>query len=194
MISIENNPHDLQEQLVVSPVVLEEALSNEEVEKILDATSKIEIHEATVDGVINKEIRSCKAGWLPYNDETAWIYGRLYDLVEYTNEKCFFFEPIDMVEPIMYCEYEEGDQYDWHVDIASPPPFSARKLAITVQLSKSDDYRGGTLLFNTGGTYTVPRSLGTIIIYPGYLLHKIEPLRLGKRKSLVFWVGGNNFR
>jgi PKHD-type hydroxylase len=194
MISINSNPHELQEQLVVSPLVLPDALSQEEVRKILEATTKIDISKATVDSEVNTDIRSCNTGWLPYNDETAWIYGRLYDLVEYANENGFFFDPIDMVEPIMYCEYIEGDHYAWHVDIASPPPFSGRKLAVTVQLSTSDEYRGGSLMFNTGGVYTAPRSQGTIIIYPTYLLHSVEPVRAGKRKSLVFWVGGNNFR
>ena len=194
MIYIENNPHELHEQLVMSPACIEEALSPSEIDEILKAVDGLELREATIDYEVNKNLRSCRTSWLPYSDKNAWIYGRLYDLVQEANDKCYLFEPIDMVEHIMYCEYDVDDHYAWHTDIASPPPFSGRKLAVTVQLSNSDDYRGGTLMFNTGSIYTAPRSIGTMIVYPSYLLHSVEPIRSGKRRSLVFWVGGNNLK
>jgi len=194
MIAIGQALHEEKEVSLVSPGVIESALSEEEINRILEITNKIELIDATVDGEYNPEVRSCRGGWIDYNDESAWLYGRLYDLIKVSNDKMWQFDPIDMVEHIMYCEYHEGDHYDWHVDMASPPPFSGRKIAVSVQLSSSDDYRGGNLYFMAGGIHTVPRALGSFIAYPTYIPHMVEKVSAGVRKSLVFWVGGTPFK
>ena len=196
MITIGNNPNQENEALLLSPICLDQALTPDEIERIFVLTNKLEPTQATLNGKVETESRSCKTAWLPYDDEHAWLYGRLYDLVCVVNEHGYFFDPIDFVEPIMYCEYDVDDHYGWHTDLASHPPFSSRKLAITVQLSASDDYRGGTLEFavTPETTYTVSRAKGSVLIYPTYIAHRIQPVTKGKRKSLVFWVGGTSFQ
>jgi len=194
MIAIGKVLHEEKELSLVSPGVFESALEESEIERILKIVNNIEMMDATVDGEHNPEIRSCRGGWIDYTDKTAWLYGRLYDLVLLANKSLWEFDPVDMVEHVMYCEYEEGDHYDWHVDLASPPPFNGRKIAVSVQLSSSDDYRGGNLLFMAGGIHTVSRAKGSIIAYPTYIPHCVEKISAGKRKSLVFWVGGKPFK
>jgi PKHD-type hydroxylase len=194
MISIGNNPHEEKEVSLLSPGCMELALDAEEINRILEIVKGIELGDATVDGENNSEIRSCKVGWIPYEDETAWVYGRLYELGLLANEKLWGFDPVDMVEHIMYCEYHEGDHFDWHVDMGSPPPFNARKIAVSVQLSESDDYRGGNLFFMSGGLHTVSRGKGSVIAYPTYIMHSVEKVTAGVRKSLVFWLGGKPFK
>jgi PKHD-type hydroxylase len=194
MISINKNLNEEYEALLLSPVCVEKELTSEEIQRITKLTDALELSPATVDGETQKQ-RSCKIAWLPYDEDHVWLYGRLYEMVDLVNKDGFHFDPIDMVEQIMYCEYEESDGFNWHYDCASVPPFSSRKLAITVQLSSSDDYRGGSLEFavTPDHTYEVSRSAGSIIIYPTYLCHRIQPIISGKRKSLVFWVGGTSF-
>lgn len=196
MLSIGNNPHEEKEALLLSPIAISGALDGEEIKLILDLVESLELSPGTVDGDVNSSHRSCKVGWLQFTDETAWVYGRMYDLVCLGNAAAFYFDPIDFVEPIMYVEYEEGDHFNWHFDLAAPPPFSSRKIAVTVQLSDSDDYRGGCLEFcmSPENSYTVTREKGSVIMYPTYLIHRIQPVTKGKRKSLVLWVGGTSFR
>ena len=78
--------------------------------------------------------------------------------------------------------------------MASPPPFSGRKIAVSIQLSSSDDCRGGNLYFMAGGIHTVPRAQVSFIAYPTYIPHMVEKVTTGTRKSLVFWVGGTPFK
>lgn len=194
MLAINKNPHKEYNALLLSVAVFDEELTSSELQRIQKLMDSLPLTDATISGKIDAQ-RSCKIAWLPYDEDHLWIYGRLYELVQLANDKAFYFDPVDMVEQIMYCEYEEGDKFDWHYDTGSAPPFSSRKLAITVQLSSSDDYRGGSLEFFTtpGNTYEVSRAAGSVIIYPTYLCHQVQPIKSGKRKSLVFWVGGTSF-
>jgi len=194
MIAIDSNPLEGKVGFLTSPLIIEDVLDKEEItsiEKIIDA---LHSSEATVNyGEKDDNVASFKLAWIPFNDNTAWLYGRLYDIVHMYNDESFEMEPLDMVERIMYCEYGEGDFHSWHLDIADVPPFLGRKLTVTVQLSSSDDYRGGNLTYMLDG-YSVPRSQGTFIIHPSYLLHSTEPVVSGTKKTLTYWLGGTKFR
>jgi PKHD-type hydroxylase len=181
----------------MSSVSLDSCLEFGELQNIRKQLPSLNLESATISNEIRQDIRMCKTAWIPYTDEWAWLYGRLYDMVLWVNEEGYKFEPLDFTEPIMYCEWSDGDHFDWHVDIGDVHPFSSRKLAVSVQLSESDDYRGGDLEFaatpNPQHWYTVSRAAGSIIIYPAYLTHRIQPITSGTRKSLVFWLGGVPF-
>jgi hypothetical protein len=73
-------------------------------------------------------------------------------------------------------------------------PFSGRKLVTILNLSTSDEYRGGQLLINNGEILTTPRSLGTVTSFPGYVVNTVEKVDSGTKKILVAWYGGENFR
>ena len=100
-----------------------------------------------------------------------------------------------MPEPIQYTEYySSGGHYDWHTDVGSGA-LSHRKVSITVQLSKPDEYEGGNLELLRGEYNEVaPRGLGTVVIFPSYMLHRVTEITKGTRKSLVLWVGGSHYR
>jgi PKHD-type hydroxylase len=194
MIIIDKDLSNEPITFVTSPLVVEEVLTQEEIERIEEITSKLELTIPTYDGEERLDLANYKKAWIPYTDETAWLYGRVYDVVSMYNEEYFRFEPLDMVERIVYNVYEEGAGLDWHIDLASSPPFSTRKLAVTIQLSNSDDYREGFLEFELDERYSMPRTAGTFVIYPSFLWHRVTPVTKGTRKSLTFWVGGTSFK
>jgi len=187
MIAIGNTETILQESLITSPAVAPEALSSKECNDILQL-----IKETFKVG----DLKICKfnAAVLPYTDETAYVYGRIYDLIKVANEEVFFFDPLDMIENIIYCEFEKDDFVSWHTDIGPVAPQVGRKLGVVINLSDSDDYRGGDLQFNNGDIMECPRSIGTLIMYPGFLLQQTTPVTEGKRKILVAWFGGTNLK
>ena len=111
MITIGSNPHKEYETLLLSPLVLDGALDNDEVKRILAYASQIELEPGTVNGGVNTEHRSCKIGWLHYTDTTAWLYGRLYDLVSLANRSAFYFDPLDFIEPIMYADPSSSQSF-----------------------------------------------------------------------------------
>jgi PKHD-type hydroxylase len=80
-----------------------------------------------------------------------------------------------------------------------------RKLSMSVQLSKPKDYEGGDLKFNlrgldsqNGDTVMSPppefKQQGSIVVFPSFLWHKVEPITKGIRYSLVMWAIGENWK
>jgi PKHD-type hydroxylase len=188
MIDIGKTDTSLQTSLITGVATSPEALSEKECKDILKL-----IGDTVTLGSDAFEYKF-KGSVLPYTDETASVYGRLYDLAKVANDEVFFFEPLDMVENIMYCEFNEGDFIKWHTDMGAEEPQVGRKLGIVVNLSDSDDYRGGDLQFNTGHLIDCPRSMGTVIMYPGFLLQQTTPITKGTRKILIAWFGGANLK
>jgi PKHD-type hydroxylase len=101
-----------------------------------------------------------------------------------------------------------GDHYDWHSDADLFPDYNTpqqyvdcpkfqRKLTIIIQLAGSEEYVGGDLQIasrNGGnlleGYEEVARQLGTVIVFPSYLEHRITPVESGERMSIVLWMNG----
>jgi len=70
-----------------------------------------------------------------------------------------------------------------------------RKLSVTVNLSSQEEYEGGNLMFDFGEHTEIDRfhiceearEQGSIIIFPSFVYHKVEPVTKGTRYSLVMW-------
>jgi PKHD-type hydroxylase len=166
------------------------------IEKLLENEKcNLDIDEDS-DGVIEKELRSSKIKWVPYNEEWNWVYERIMSLIYQANTKLWKFD-ISKSEPIQYTEYYDYEKghYNWHHDFGSGLS-SHRKISVSVQLSDPSSYDGGDLQLQVGGGQidTLPKELGQVIIFPSYFLHRVTPVTSGTRKSLVMWVGGNHFR
>ena len=78
-----------------------------------------------------------------------------------------------------YLSSEEGF-YNWHEDITwCNDNMFQRKLSFSVQLSDSDDYEGGDLIFDLPPELCPPketvRKQGTIIIFPSFVRHMVTP-------------------
>lgn len=193
MIIIDKDLSQEQTSLLTSPLIIESVLTREEISRVLEIVDSLELAPVKFEGEAHPDKAIADRAWIPYTDDTAWLYARVYDIVEFYNAEYYHFDPIDMVERIAYTEYSEGGHLNWHMDIASSLPFSSRKLAISIQLSDSDDYREGFLEFRIDDDYRMPRTAGTFVIYPVFLNHRVSPVTQGTRKSLTFWVGGASF-
>ena len=127
-----------------------------------------------------------------------FISEALSKLIERSNQNLWGFELGSIIEQIQYTEYHAEDKghYDWHLDIGNDQ-YSLRKISLTVQLSDPNDYEGGLLELNHAGddkSITAPTTKGSVFVFPSYLRHRVTPVTKGIRKSLVLWVGGNQFR
>ena len=69
-----------------------------------------------------------------------------------------------------------------------------RKLSVTVQLSKTEDYEGGDLEFEDVQTSADFRAQGTVLVFPSYLRHRVHPVTSGIRYALVAWFFGPQWR
>ena len=80
-----------------------------------------------------------------------------------------------------------------------------RKLSMVVQLSKPENYEGGGFRFNLRGLDSQTddnimspppgfKQQGSIIVFPSFLWHKVEPITKGIRHSLVMWALGEKWK
>jgi PKHD-type hydroxylase len=101
--------------------------------------------------------------------------------------------PLKIVPPI-FNRYEGGETYGNHVDGAIRPvpgtPLRVRTdLSATVFLSPPEDYDGGELVVDdTYGAHRVKLPAGSLILYPGSSLHRVEPVTRGVRVAAFFWI------
>jgi len=87
-----------------------------------------------------------------------------------------------------------GDHYDWHEDCsASMEKAMDRKLSFVLQLSPSADYVGGQFEL-TANAHKLPedafKKQGDALIFRSGLKHRVLPVTVGTRYSLVTWVHG----
>lgn len=87
---------------------------------------------------------------------------------------------------------DREDHYVWHTDAINGE--SVRKLSFTIQLSDSNDYKGGDLEFMPAFSDSKIRQKGNITIFPSYMTHKVTPIESGTRFVIVGWVYGPEFR
>ena len=144
------------------------------------------------------ESRNSMIKWVPFSEETKWIYDKIGMLAKTANDEMFHFDLYNMPEQIQYTEYYDTNKghYDWHMDIGTEGFMKFRKISVTVQLSGPDEYEGGDLQIWPGGQtpYTAPRGKGNVVIFPSYLMHRVTPVTKGTRKSFVLWLGGGHFK
>lgn len=126
------------------------------------------------------------------------IYSQIMSVFYNVNEQMFNFD-LSTIETIQYTEYDSSYNgfYDFHVDTHAElqPNQMQRKLSLSIQLSDPSEYQGGELVFQ--GVDYDPEEIkqkACAIIFPSYLLHSVTPVTKGKRKSLVSWCTGPNFR
>lgn len=104
-------------------------------------------------------------------------------------------------EKFQFLLYRKGDFYKAHADRndkpESPDYIKARLISIVIFLSRQslkeqpDSYSGGTfVIWNSNLRKTQVRiegEVGKIIAFPSDLVHEVEPVKSGKRYSIVNW-------
>jgi predicted 2-oxoglutarate/Fe(II)-dependent dioxygenase YbiX len=146
-------------------------------------------------GNSNAEIRRSQVVMLGNESKYDWIYERLWAAAQECNRRFFCVDIAGVEANVQLARYDNGDRgfYDWHTDFAGLRPL--RKLSISIQLSRSEDYDGGDLelLFGTA-PQRLDRARGAFLAFPSFMLHRVTPVTRGTRWSLVAWILGTRWR
>ncbi len=172
-------------------------------------------------------VRDSEVSWF----DDRWLYDLLHPYLRTANEKAGWKYEWDFSESVQFTKYNKGGFYGWHADGNSChfgkykrhiPGVSqlddngnikkghtdnpnmvnkVRKLSMTVNLNKPEDYDGGNLKFDFGPhanqkrfhECTEIRPQGSIIVFPSYVYHQVTPVTRGTRYSLVMWTLGRPF-
>jgi PKHD-type hydroxylase len=181
--------------------VVDGAFSLEEVARIRALGGALDLQSGSIGGTeqVDQEIRRSRIGWIGLDRESEWVFERIGKLVADSNRRLWRFDLGGLAEQLQYSRYEApAGGYDWHLDIASSsnmPAGARRKLSVVVQLSEPDECFGGELELRPARHVVAPfLEIGSAVLFPAYLLHRVAPVKQGVRESLVTWVTGPPFR
>jgi PKHD-type hydroxylase len=150
--------------------------------------SRILPGEALIEDQYNR-IRITKVAEIHKNAATNWVYDRLAQVIVFLSER-YRCDLNGHFQAFQYLVYRDSDSahFGWHVD---PVPFVKRKLSLTLQLSAASKYEGCELQFDLEGKIVAaPKTRGTIVVFPSHVRHRVTPIILGTRKSIVAWALG----
>lgn len=141
--------------------------------------------------------RSSSVAWVPIDADHRWIYDVAAHQVKELNATRFGLDLFG-VHQLQYSVYEgaaeNGEHYDWHVDVLGPGYNQQRKLSYVLQLSDPEEYEGGDLMFRGVWKGVALKQKGLVYVFPSYVEHRVTPVTKGVRRTLVGWVTGPQFR
>jgi PKHD-type hydroxylase len=140
-------------------------------------------------------IRRSDVIWIPNTTKSQWLYKRISDAVLKLNDEIYKFE-LSGTEVFQYAIYKDADQgeYSWHNDLVANNN-KIRKLSVSILLSDTSEYKGGSFLFSPeGNKFEAEQSQGRMIVFPSWTPHCVTPVLKGTRVSLVMWFWGNRFK
>lgn len=180
---------------LTSHFVYENVFSKEECKLIielskLNKTTKAQVEDTTGKKQLNSKIRKTLRTYIYPSDNTAWIGNRLLSVINKANE--YFQFKLFSLDELQILEYQQNFYYKWHIDLTSEEVGATRKLSLVTLLSDHNDYSGGELVFKY--SKPVKYNQGSVIIFPSYLIHKVNKVTDGTRYSLVSWAHGDSFQ
>ena len=155
---------------------------------------------------VDFEMRKSKLRFINEWDPGAnWIFKKFWDHALKANRDWFKLH-IESLESMQFTRYEgnaeQPDHYNYHQDVfwITENPYH-RKLSAVLQLSDSNDYEGGDLVFKHMYEYSPSeiqmyemKQRGSIIFFPSFVFHAVEGVTSGLRHSLVAWFDGPKWR
>lgn len=141
-------------------------------------------------GVVDKEVRDVKRVTLPsYRGIGATMAGMGLS----ANMQAWKFD-VTHSNQTDYLKYDVDGHYHAHVDtFIRPNEAECRKLTVLVFLN--DDFEGGKLFLQNGHEKIYPpQKTGTCLVFPSFMLHGVEPVTSGIRRSIVSWLVGPWFK
>ena len=155
---------------------------------------------------IDKKVRISDVTWT----SDQWIYDTIWPFMEEANERAGWKYDIRSAENMQITRYKKGGFYYFHKDgkgdhlsTYDQPDNefkhdNVRKLSMTVLLN--DNYEGGEFQFafykeeKCGINTPEFNKIGSIVVFPSDVEHRVTPVTKGIRYSLVVWFLGPPFK
>lgn len=189
-----NLTHHLPQKHIDSFYVsLQNHFSLEACRRIIEASEKVNGVEGLVGtgcGILNKEVRDVfRTNMSIDHGVGATLTGIGLNV---NNNKWKY--KITCSNQCDYLKYDENGHYTAHIDtFLDEVREECRKL--TVLLFLNDDFEGGRLFLQTSDKKIYPpQKPGDIVIFPSFVLHGVEPVTSGIRRSIVTWLVGPSFK
>lgn len=152
--------------------------------------TQAEVGAGNNSGVVNTVVRDVKKILIP-ND--VGIGATLTGMGLNFNKNAWNFD-VDHSNQSEYLSYDKDGHYQSHCDLSFDlNQESVRKLTVLAFLN--DDFEGGKFYIQIGPEKIYPhQEKGTVIVFPSFILHGVEPVTKGVRNSIVTWICGPWFK
>jgi PKHD-type hydroxylase len=170
-------------------------LSEPEMDQLIADHASLATQGKLGGGDTNPGVRRSKVVFLGIEGKYQWLYERVWAAAQECNRRFFCVDIYGIEGNIQLARYDGADQgfYNWHTDFADIAPL--RKISISIQLSRPEDYEGGDLeLLFRSQPLKLEKTRGAFIAFPSFTLHRVTPVTRGTRWSLVAWIHGNRWR
>ena len=186
--------HHQDPNILAEFYVLEGAMSDSFCDKIIEEYSKKEVEKLPPvigqgEGTVDLKIRNVQRLMLPMNQGV----GATLTSIGLNINNQFYKYNITHSNQTEFLMYEPDGRYTAHVDAFHSHSLETRKLTSLVFLN--DDFEGGKFFIQTGEKRTYPpQKKGTVVVFPSFQLHGVEPVTSGVRYSTVTWLVGPYFK
>ena len=180
------------------------AFTQEECDKICSYYDAKNLEQGTTgtNNEIDNKYRQSNVYLEKYDQNSAWIFNRLFEIIDDANHKFFQFELVGF-DFFQYTTYNVNQYYNYHIDTVynhyegNRDSNLCRKLSLSILLNDPNEFEGGEFEICIGDP-AEPESnklnKGDAIFFPSYMLHRVKGITRGIRKSLVVWVLGPKWR
>lgn len=94
-----------------------------------------------------------------------------------------------------FLKYDKNGHFSSHIDTFLLDVDNTKSRKISVILFLNDDFEGGKFFIDEGyGKFYPKQQKGDIVVFPSFLLHGVEPVTSGIRRSLITWLVGPYFK
>ena len=177
------------------------AFNSDEITRIRTMVQPDSFESATISKqtcpIKTKELRISDIQWIEEVPTSKWLYNKLLQLAKKANDAIYDFKLTHVKDSVQFTRYygHQGGKYDWHIDLGQGDTIF-RKLSIIVLLSDPSSFEGGSLQLRLGNQLVdAPlHSMGSVVIFPSFILHRVLPVTSGMRESLVAWISGFPFQ
>lgn len=173
-------------------IFMQEGIISKEIcmdmKKYLDNNSSSHRRGSKNPEICNAQFTTCL---MP--EPNCLIYNSIQNLLLDYNSRHQY--KLTYMEPLEIKRYDVGDQFSLHVDNYNGTSYGLdRKINVIVQLSDANDYEGGDLTIGYSSLFIVPKSIGTLVIFPANYFHRVTPILSGARYSIIGHVWGPEFK
>mgnify|MGYP003109724326 CR=1 FL=1 len=155
----------------------------------------------------NKSFKKIRDSKVSFFKDHRWINILINPYIFDANKQSQWNFDISDNESFQFTKYDVSEHYDWHQDCfkdSFPQGHEYaglyRKLSFSLVLSDKKKYKGGDLCFSYIDNQMKKKEIkhnleiGTLVVFPSFVWHKVEPITKGTRFSLVGWYLGDKFK
>lgn len=174
-------------------VIIEDAINPASAMKVVEQLEAQEGEQAGIGGVantINTDVRDVKKIAMPLH---RGIAAAMAGIGLNANQQNWRFDVTHANQCDFLRYHGDGGHYHAHVDTFMDRDQPCRKLSILCFLN--DDFEGGRFFLQTGDKKDYPpQKAGTVLVFPSFMLHGVEPVTKGTRCSMITWLVGPWFK